>query len=117
MRMKIKNRILASVLSFLIIIATAFSGVTTAKAAEGNSFDDGYYQTLLDITDWAQTQDAANGIRISQRAFIIGMSNGKLNAMQIEVTGYSQYSAIYMVKQDATNVTEINIAKGGKIGE
>lgn len=117
MRMKIKNRILASVLSFLIIIATAFSGVTTAKAAEGNTFDDGYYQTLLDITDWAQTQGAANGIRISQRAFIIGMSNGKLNAMQIEVTGYSQYSAIYMVKQDATNVTEINIAKGGKIGE
>lgn len=40
-----------------------------------------------------------------------------MNCLQVQVTGYSQYDAIYMVKQDADNVSEIDLSNGGKIGE
>lgn len=109
------KKFLAGFLSLSMIAGTALSGVTTVQAEELTKLEDGFYQSVLDITDWGETAEATTGLKVSQRASLIEMSDGKMNAMQIQVTGYSQYDAIYMVKQDA-DISEIDLSKGGKIG-
>lgn len=109
------KKFLAGFLSLSMIVGTVLSGVTTVRAEEINKLEDGYYQSVLDITDWSETTEATTGLKVSQRACLIEMSNGTKNALQIQITGYSQYDAIYMVKQDA-DISEIDISKGGKIG-
>ena len=110
------KKILAGILSCVLTVGS-LSFPTVVKAEEKLELSDGYYQSLLDITDWSESQEVKSGLRISQRGYIIEMSDGAMNCLQVQVTGYSQYDAIYMVKQDADNVSEIDLSNGGKIGE
>ena len=109
------KKIIATVLAVTMMMASAFCGTTTVQAEEKtNNLSDGNYQTVLNITDWQEKTEVTQGLRVSSRASISKTSN--MNLLQIQVTGYSQYSAIYMAKQDA-DIEEIDISKGGKIGE
>ncbi len=110
------KKVLAGILSCVLTVGS-LSLPTVVKAEEKFELSDGYYQSLLDITDWSESQEVKSGLRISQRGYIFEMSNGAINCLQVQVTGYSQYDAIYMVKQDADNVSEIDLSNGGKIGE
>ena len=110
------KKVLAGILSCALIVGT-LSFPSVVKAEEKAALSDGYYQTLFDITDWSESQEANGGLRVSQRGYIFEMADSTMSCLQVQVTGYSQYDAIYMVKQDATNVSEIDLSKGGKIGD
>lgn len=111
----LQKKIVLGMTVLSLCVCSMLSGMTVK--AEGFKLDDGYYQSLLDITDWSESQEVKSGLRISQRGYIIEMAEGSMNCLQVQVTGYSQYDAIYMVKQDAENVSEIDLSNGGKIGE
>ena len=117
---KAAKKLLTFVMAAAMLIGSVPMSAFAADTENTSSdfkLDDGYYQSLLDITDWSESQEVKSGLRISQRGYIIEMSDGAMNCLQVQVTGYSQYDAIYMVKQDADNVSEIDLSNGGKIGE
>lgn len=113
MRMKIKNRILASVLSFLIIIATAFSGVTTAKAAEGDTTtklaDGDYIVNIQEVKTNGQPDSAYNHLNINSRVVLMARS-GKYTVMA-KLHGYDQWSTVELF--DQSKYSEVSTVKAG----
>ena len=109
-----KKGLLAGLVSLSMMVGLVFPGINV-KAAETKELDEGQYQAVLDITDWNETEEVSTGLKISQRACVVKTSG--MNILQVRVTGYSQYDAIYMAKQDDTKIKEIDLSKGGKIGE
>lgn len=130
MRMKIKNRILASVLSFLIIIATAFSGVTTAKAAEGDTNADGLKvgkSYLMPINIWhTDSEDGTTSLmgdnarsvknNIAYDAIVVPEKSGKYK-VTLEINNYNKVYTYQIYKQgtlpDNTLTKKINCATYG----
>lgn len=113
MRMKIKNRILASVLSFLIIIATAFSGVTTAKAAEGDEStklaDGDYIVNIQEVGNDGAIDNSCNRININSRVVLMARS-GKYTIMA-KLHGYDQWSTVELF--DQSKYSSVTTVKAG----
>lgn len=101
------------ILALLMLISILPTSVFAASST--SNLEQGTYQAVLTFTDWNEENQVATGLRISHRALAMNLSSN-YKVLQFQVTGYSQYGAIYMVKQDASGISEIDLSKGGKIG-
>jgi len=98
----------------LFLLLLCFTWLVPKGYAEG-TLENGNYLTTLNFTNWDESEYAYSGIKLSPHAFIM-QTSGK-TYLEIEVTGYSRYQAIYMVKQEYNDkISEISLSDGGKIG-
>lgn len=100
---------------FMALVMVLSMGLTVPVKADSVDLEDGYYQAVLDFTDWSGENYAYSGINISERVLLIKSSSGYM--LQFQVNSYSTYEAVYMVKQNKNeDISEIDLEKGGKIG-